>query len=45
MAYLRYRSTGQAIRAGRLPTPGTAPLMTAGVVILAAVLVTIYLLR
>jgi putative membrane protein len=43
IGYLRYRATGRAIRAGQLPAPGRGPaLLTAGVVVLAAVLVAIY---
>lgn len=45
IGYARFRATGRAIRSGQLPTPGHGPaLMTAGVVTLAAVLVTVYLL-
>jgi putative membrane protein len=43
IGYLRYRAAGRAIRAGQLPAPGRGPaLLTAGVVVLAAVLVAIY---
>jgi putative membrane protein len=42
--YARFRAAGRAIRSGQLPAPGHGPaLMTAGVVTLAAVLVTVYL--
>jgi putative membrane protein len=45
VGYLRYRTAGRAIRAGQLPAPGRGPaLLTAGVVLLAAVLVTVYAL-
>jgi putative membrane protein len=44
IGYLRFRATGRAIRAGRLPEPGHGPaLMTAGVIAFAAVLITAYL--
>jgi IS605 OrfB family transposase len=43
IGYVRYRAAGQAIRAGRLPAPGRGPAMlTAGVVVLAAILTVIY---
>jgi putative membrane protein len=45
IGYARFRATGHAIRSGQLPTPGHGPaLMTAGVVTVAAMLVTVYLL-
>jgi putative membrane protein len=45
VGYRRYRATGRAIRAGRLPAPGRGPaLMTAGVIVLAGAIVAIYLL-
>jgi putative membrane protein len=40
VGHVRYRATGRAIRAGRLPRPGRGPaLVTVGVAGLAAVLV------
>jgi putative membrane protein len=46
IGYLRYRAAGQAIRTGRLPSPGHGPaIMTSGVVMLATVLLIVYLVR
>ena len=45
IGYIRFRATSRAIRSGQMPAPGHGPaLMTAGVVTLAAILVTVYLL-
>jgi putative membrane protein len=42
--YGRYRATGRAIRAGRLPAPGHGPaVVTTGVVAVAAILIAVYL--
>ncbi|WP_144121088.1 YidH family protein [Catellatospora sichuanensis] len=44
IGFVRFRATGRAIRAGRLPAAGHGPaLMTAGVVALAAVLIAVYM--
>jgi putative membrane protein len=43
VGYARYRAAERAIRAGQLPAPGRGPaLMTAGVVVIAALLAAVY---
>jgi len=45
LGYHRYRTAGRAIRAGHLPSPGhSSALITTGVVVTAAVLISVYLM-